>query len=70
MTKKEATNKLWLNLLIVTPLGTLLFASIIGWLTNLTLGIITAVLQVVFRVYVTLKVFNEDMNKINVSNHV
>lgn len=70
MTKKEATNKFWLNLLIVTPLGALLFASIIGWLMNPTLGIITAVLQVVFRVYATLKEYKEDMNKVNVLNHV
>jgi len=70
MTQKEASNTLWLNLLIATPLGTLLFAGIIGLLLGPTLGIITAVLQVVFRVYAAFKEYNEDMIKVRGSDYV
>jgi len=70
MTKKEATNKFWLNLLVATPLGAVLFGGFMGWLLGPTIGIITVVIQIVVRVYCVFKEYGEDMAKINGDNYV
>jgi hypothetical protein len=68
MTKKEAINKLLLNLLVVTPLGVLFFAGVIGWLFGLTLAVITAIIQVLFRIFSAYEEYNKDLHRVK-ANH-
>lgn len=69
MTEKEANRNLIINLFVIMPLGTALYAGVVGWLAGPFLGVITAIGHIVLRVYAAIKLYEEDMKKIRVINN-